>query len=44
MRTITYNDEEAPWSRSNLMGNIALLNDDSDKTPLEPFTGTLGLR
>jgi hypothetical protein len=36
MRTITYNDEAAPWSRNNLTGKRLLPSSDDN------FSGTLG--
>jgi hypothetical protein len=37
LRTITYNDEAAPWSRSNLPKGLLPSSDDSDNN----FSGTL---
>jgi hypothetical protein len=42
MKTITYDDEAAPWSRNNHLMGTRLLpsSDDIDNN----FSGTLGLR
>jgi hypothetical protein len=45
MRTITYNDEAAPWSRSNYLMGTRLLPSSDDSDNIFPGTplGTLGL-